>query len=259
MAEDYIQFMSRIKHKLNIDLTLYKEAQMKRRLTSLRDKRGFRNFDLYFKALDTDDALLSEFVDRITINVSSFFRNSNRWDVLQNSILPALIEHKSSIKIWSAACSTGEEPYSMAMMLKTHFPDVKATIIATDIDDNILNRARSGIYQSQSLVDVPTTLQQAYFEERSGRYYIHEDLKRMITFKKHDLLKDPYPDHTDLIICRNVLIYFTDQAKERIYTNISESLNPNGVLFVGSTEQIFSPDKYDLQLLDTFFYQKSTD
>lgn len=253
---DYIDFISRIKAKLGIDLNLYKETQMKRRITTLRNKRGFPNFPSYFNALDSDEILLKEFIDRLTINVSEFYRNPKRWDVLQKTVLPLLIRQKKELRIWSAACSTGEEPYSLAMMLKEYFPQITFQIQATDIDEGVLKRAQQGVYQEQALKALPPSMRKKYFTEQLGLYTIDDALKSEIIFRKHNLLADSYPRNIDLVLCRNVLIYFTDEAKEIIYQNFSKALHSNGVLFVGSTEQIFSPSKYDLGLMETFFYQK---
>ncbi|WP_330949570.1 CheR family methyltransferase [Virgibacillus sp. MG-45] len=253
---DYEKFISLINSKLGIDLALYKEAQMKRRLTSLRSKRGYNDFESYFRALDKDDELLKEFVDRITINVSEFYRNPKRWDVLRDTILPMITKENSSITIWSAACSTGEEPYTLAMLMKEYFPQVSAKIIATDIDINALSKAKEGVYNEQALKDLPTPLKKKYFTFENMLYKVSPSLKSGIIFKQHNLLKDAYPKDVHLIVCRNVLIYFTDTAKNEIYQNFSKSLHKDGVLFVGSTEQIFNPDRYDFKLLDTFFYGK---
>ncbi|API90407.1 MULTISPECIES: CheR family methyltransferase [Virgibacillus] len=255
MDKDYTQFIAKVKTKLGIDLHLYKETQMKRRLTSLRNKRGYKDFASYYRALGQDKRLLNEFVDRLTINVSEFYRNPIRWEVLQTSVLPKLVE-QSPFTIWSAACSTGEEPYSVAMMLAEHFPNASYRIIATDIDEAALDKAKQGIYQKQALKDLPEKFITKYFTDQQGLYYLSPSIKQRVTFRKHNLLADTYPNNIDLIICRNVLIYFTDEAKEEIYQRFSQALNKNGVLFVGSTEQIFHPEKYQLRLLDTFFYQK---
>src|SRR5699024_7685665 len=111
-----------------------------------------------------------------------------------------------------------------------------------DIDDKVLERAQVGVYNEQALKDLPLHKKSTYFTFKNDQYYIDDQLKRNITFKKHDLLKERYPQNIDLIVCRNVLIYFTDAAKEYIYTNLSKSLCKNGILFVGSTEQIFNPN-----------------
>lgn len=257
MSIEYSDFIKYIKRKLGIDLFLYKETQMKRRITSLREKRGFTDFNSYSMALDKDNLLLQELIDRITINVSEFYRNPKRWEVLKNKVLPILFDDNREITIWSAACSTGEEPYSLAMMLSEYFPDYRFKIIATDIDEQALAKAKQGIYQEQALKDLPTELKNKYFRVEHKLYYIDPKLKEMIQFKKHNLLADPYPTKINLIVCRNVLIYFTDNAKAIIYSNFSKALVDKGILFVGSTEQIFTPQTYNLSLVDTFFYQKN--
>ncbi|HLR08132.1 MAG TPA: protein-glutamate O-methyltransferase CheR [Bacillota bacterium] len=257
MSEEYATFKSYIKQKFDIDLSLYKEAQMKRRLTSLRNRRGFKNFIDYYKALESDEALANEFMDRITINVSEFYRNPKRWEILQKVIFPRFIHKKRNITIWSAGCSTGEEPYSLALLLKEYFPNLAADIIATDIDNNVLKKAQQGRYQKQALKNLSDYLKKKYFVYEDGFFQIDASLQNMITFKKHNLLADAFPNRIDLIVCRNVLIYFTDEAKSIIYQHLSEALNPNGILFVGSTEQIFNPQQYGLSLVDTFFYQKN--
>ncbi|MBP1969609.1 chemotaxis protein methyltransferase CheR [Virgibacillus natechei] len=257
MTKEYNDFIYRINRKLGIDLNLYKEAQMKRRITSLRDKRGFATFTSYYEALNNEELLLKEFVDRLTINVSEFYRNPKRWDVLQKTILPLLVNQKQQqLSIWSAACSTGEEPYTIAIMMKELFPDVDFSITATDIDESALHSAKQGVYKEQALKELPQSIKKKYFTKKNGLYDIDYTIKQLVTFKKHNLLADKYPRNIDLIVCRNVLIYFTDTAKDIIYRNFSACLNKDGVLFVGSTEQIFSANKYDLNVIDTFFYQK---
>jgi len=258
MSKDYIQFISRINRKLGIDLSLYKEAQMKRRITSLRNKRGYTDFVSFYRALEEDETLLEEFTKRLTINVSEFYRNPKRWDVLEKEIITLLVTKKNKLTIWSAACSTGEEPYSISMLLSETFPDIQATIIATDIDEFVLKQAKQGVYQEQSLKNLSPYFKKKYFTHENNLYYINKSVKNTIAFKKHNLLADHYPENVDLLICRNVLIYFTDQAKEIIYQKFSSSLNEQGILFVGSTEQIFNSDRYNLKLFDTFFYQKNS-
>lgn len=252
----YEKFTDNVYEKFGLNLKLYKEAQMKRRLTSLRNKNGFNNFTSYYAAIEQDVALRDEFIDRITINVSEFYRNPQRWDVLRDKIIPKLIAGKNNIRIWSAACSTGEEPYSLAILLKEHYSHINVSIIASDIDDNALNRAREGCYESAALQHIPKSKKSKYFTYKDNKYYVDPSLKKLITFQKHNLLENPYPRNIDLIVCRNVLIYFTDEAKREIYSKFSQSLVSNGVLFVGSTEQIFQPQEYNFKLFDTFFYEK---
>lgn len=254
--DTYSVFTAKWKQLTGVDLTLYKEAQMKRRLTSLYEKKGFQSFKDFAAALEKDQALLNETLDRMTINVSEFYRNYKRWEVLETAILP-LIKTSKPLKIWSAACSTGEEPYTLAMLLDQQKGLSGYQIMATDIDEKALEKAKKGVYQERSLQEVPTSVKDRYFTQNANRSYeVKPEIKKNITFKKHNLLADRYEQDFDLIVCRNVFIYFTESAKEELYLKMAHSLKKNGVLFVGSTEQIFNPEKFGLNPADTFFYQK---
>lgn len=254
--DTYSVFTTKWKQLTGVDLTLYKEAQMKRRLTSLYEKKGFQSFKDFAAALEKDQALLNETLDRMTINVSEFYRNYKRWEVLETAILP-LIKTSRPLKIWSAACSTGEEPYTLAMLLDQQKGLPGYQILATDIDEKALEKAKKGVYQERSLQEVPLSVKDRYFTQNANRSYeVKTEIKKNITFKKHNLLADRYEQDFDLIVCRNVFIYFTESAKEELYLKMAHSLKKNGVLFVGSTEQIFNPEKFGLVPADTFFYQK---
>lgn len=253
---DYEIFVDRVKRKTGIDLALYKEAQMKRRLTSLYEKKGCTSFVDFFAAMEKDRALMDEFLDRMTINVSEFYRNGKRWEVLDKKILPRLLKLSPRLKVWSAACSTGEEPYSLAMVLSKQVSLAQITIQATDLDDNAIAKAKAAVYPERSLVEVPVDMKAKYFEQEGSFFKVLPQIKKTVNFNKHNLLKDTYNRNFDLIVCRNVMIYFTEEAKEQIYANFSKALKPGGVLFVGSTEQIFNPAKYDFEVEDTFFYRK---
>ncbi len=253
---DYTQFIANVKKKTGIDLSLYKEAQMKRRLTSLYEKRKCRDFTEYFDLIRSDRSMMDEFLDRMTINVSEFYRNGQRWEVLDNKIIPQLLKQSKTLKCWSAACSTGEEPYSMAMVLSNHMPLREVSILATDLDQGVLDKAGVGLYPDRSLKEVPADMKKKYFTQEGQFYQVTDEVKRTVAFKKHNLLEDSYGSGFDLIVCRNVMIYFTEEAKDQIYTNFAKALKPGGILFVGSTEQIFSPDRYGLESEETFFYKK---
>src|SRR5699024_8674464 len=127
---------------------------------------------------------------------------------------------------------------------------INVSILATDIDDKILEKARQGIYKPQALKDLPEDKKSRYFTLKNNEYHVDNKLKEQITFLNHNLLHDSYPRNVDLIVCRNVLIYLTDKAKIAIYHKFSNSLRPGGILFLGSTEQIFNPHNYQLSLYD---------
>lgn len=253
---DYATFIENIKKKTSIDLSYYKEAQMKRRLTSLYEKKGFRNFNDFYNAIHREEELLEEFLDRMTINVSEFYRNGQRWDVLDKIIFPELLQTNKKPKVWSAACSTGEEPYSLAMVLTSHIPLRDISIFATDLDAGAIERAKVGLYPERAVKEVPPNVLKEHFHSEGSYFQVNDDIKRTVTFKQHNLLDDRYDLGYDLIVCRNVMIYFTEEAKDKIYMNFAKSLRPGGILFVGSTEQIFNPAKYGFESAETFFYRK---
>ena len=256
MENDFQDFIKNFNRMTGIDLSLYKEAQMKRRLMSLYEKRGFKSFKDYFQGISKDKELLDELLDRMTINVSEFFRNYKRWEVLEKKILPNLIKSNSSLKVWSAACSTGEEPYTLAMILSNTLKQNSFQIIASDIDAKALQKAKDGIYLDRALNEVPLSYKKKYFAQVGSMNKVIDSIKGNIQFKKQNLLADSFGGPYDLIVCRNVMIYFTEEAKDLLYHKFAAALRPGGILFVGSTEQIFTPNKYGLETEDTFFYKR---
>ncbi|WP_274651645.1 CheR family methyltransferase [Paenibacillus humicola] len=256
---DFAAFVNRIKEKTEIDLSQYKEVQMKRRLMTLRQKHGFSSFAAYMNALEKDGGLMNEFLDRMTINVSEFWRNPGRWEAVEKRFLPEMLQadpHRR-IKLWSAACSTGEEPYTLAMIASELGALERTSILATDIDRNVLQKAAQGIYRDRAVRDVPQTYLNAYIQMREpDSFAVDDKLKRAVSFQQQNLLQDKFDSGFDLIVCRNVMIYFTEDAKRELYRKFSQALRPGGILFVGSTEQIFSPSQFGLESVETFFYRR---
>ena len=161
------------------------------------------------------------------------------------------------LKVWSAACSTGDEPYSLAMVLGEQLGFGHFEIIATDMDKEVLKKAEKGEYVRKSVSGLPSHYQNKYIEDIGGvRVRVSDKLRSSITFKRHNLLRDPYPRDMHLIVCRNVMIYFTEDAKDEIYRKFSASLRPNGIFFVGSTEQIIGASEYGFKGIQSFFYEK---
>lgn len=257
MTDSYETFKKDVLVLTKIDLNAYKERQMKRRIDSLIAKHHYTTYTQYVEALKKDKVLFEEFVNYLTINVSEFYRNPEQWTLLERQILPELLKKSPTLKIWSAACSTGDEPYSLVMLLTRFMPLSKIKIIATDIDKQVLDKARMGLYNIKSLKGLPDEFIKKYFKEVSATsYQISDEIKKCVEFKEHNLLKDPYPDRCDLIVCRNVLIYFTEEAKDAIYRKFNASLKQGCFLFVGSTEQIIQPEKIGYDTYQSFFYRK---
>ena len=256
--DKYETFKQKVYKLIGIDLSCYKEKQMKRRISSLIIRNNFNDFDDYYTGLKDDSKLLDNFINYLTINVTEFYRNPTQWQVLENDILPELLNNNSNLNIWSSACSTGEEPYSLVMLLNKFLPLEKISILATDIDENVMDRAIMGIYSEKTLKNLPKEFVNKYFEKIGNSFQINQSVKKRVKFQKLNLLSDNYSKNNDLIICRNVMIYFTEEAKNTMYRKFYDSLNNQGVLFVGSTEQIILPDRYNFKTAKTFFYKKNT-
>lgn len=258
MIKDYEDFKKFILQQTTIDLNAYKERQMKRRIDTLIARNKFKDYDSYCNAIKVGKDLMEEFVNYITINVSEFYRNPALWKTLEDVILPDLInKFGSNLKIWSAACSTGDEPYSLAMVLAKKVPLSKVHIYATDIDEQVLAKAKDGVYGANSLKGLPDEYKNKYFEKMGDRFYkISDEIKKCVEFKKANLLRDAYPTGMHLIVCRNVMIYFTEEAKEDIYKKFNNSLVKDGCLFVGNTEQIINYKELGYSFDKLFFYRK---
>lgn len=258
MFDNYEKFKKDVLALTNIDLNFYKEKQMRRRIDTIATKHGCSNYDDYVRVLKTDHEKFDAFVNFLTINVSEFYRNPDQWKLMDETVIPKLLKEQGrNLKIWSAACSTGDEPYSLVMALSKHIPLSNIRVLATDIDKRVLANAQTGLYNQKSIANVPEDLKKKYFKQVGQSFQIADEIKRCVTFKEHNLLKDPYPKDFDLILCRNVVIYFTDEAKNMIYKQFHASLKKHGVLFIGSTEQITNYKELNYERLSSFYFEKN--
>ena len=257
MAYDYEYFKKAVFDLTKIDLNAYKEKQMKRRIDTLISKNKIVGYENYVSVLKTDQTKFEEFVNYLTINVSEFYRNVDQWQLLDKDVFPELISrYGKNLKIWSAACSTGDEPYSLVMALSRHLPLNQIRIYATDLDKQVIEKAKLGLYGEKSVAGVPADLKMKFFTKIGPSYQISDEVKSRVEFKEHNLLKDTYPTDFHLIVCRNVLIYFTEEAKDEVFRKFQKSLKPGGYLFIGSTEQIINYREVGFDRKNSFFYQR---
>jgi len=255
-VDSYEIFLDNLHKYLHLDLKGYKRPQMERRINSLMRTLQIENYDSFIRRMQEDQRIFNRFLDHLTINVSEFFRNKSQWDVLKDKILPVLLENNKSLKIWSAGCSTGEEPYTLAMLLAEHFPQAKYSILATDFDLRVLSKAKTGLYAAKEISGIPENYLKKYLIKVNDNYQVKDELRKSINFQKHNLLKDVFDTNFDLILCRNVVIYFTEETKNLLYRRFYNSLRSKGVLFTGSTEQIIQAREIGFTSLAIFFYQK---
>lgn len=256
---EWLSFRGTLERAIGVPLGQYKEPQMKRRLASVMGRYGIGSWQEFSRRIAADERLLGTVRDTLTINVSEFFRQPDRFRALQTVYLPRLLQERRALRLWSAGCSIGCEPYTLAIVLNEVDPAGRHSVLATDVDMPALSRAQDGRgYLPAEVRSVPPELLEKYFvAELGGTYRVVDEVKRRVTFRRHDLLKDPYPTNMDLILCRNVVIYFTDEAKRYIYQRFAEALRPGGYLFIGGSEMIMASRELGLAVDSTSIYQKA--
>ncbi len=260
LLRDFEQFKQRLKARTGLDLDQYKFDQTYRRIWTMTERAGFQKFTDYFQYLAQDESRLHAFLDRLAINVSELFRNPEQFELLHKEVLPSLLKRSPQLKVWSAGCSYGAEAYSIAILLHELAPNRGHQVLGTDIDQEVLERARRGVFQPSDMRNVPPAYLQKYFRpvEENGRsgYQADPTLQKYLRFERHNLLADPYPQGFDLIACRNVVIYFSEEAKERIFREFYRALKPGGYLFLGNTERILNHHYIGYENPYAFYYRK---
>ena len=253
---EFLEFKNQVHKKFGLDLNSYKEKQLKRRLDNLLIKKKILNYGEFFKVLAGDRKEYHDFLDYLTINVSEFFRDVKMFQVLENKVIPELMTKTNNLKMWSAACSIGAEPYSLAIIMNELSPGKAHKIDATDLDQSILQKAQQGEYSADAVKNISKERLKKYFLGQDNKYLVKPEIKSKVKYRQHDLLADNYPRGYDLILCRNVTIYFVREAQDKINQQFSNSLNPGGYLFIGGSETIFNYAEFGLDKIFPCFYKK---
>jgi chemotaxis protein methyltransferase CheR len=259
-AEEYTYLKKKIKEFTEFDLDNYGAGQMIRRLDGfiLRVKAG--SVAQYCQMLERDVHEAEKLKDFLTINVSEFFRDPAHFKILQEKVLPSLLHNNLKLNIWSAGCSNGSEAYSIAIILEKLSPYRTHRILATDIDKNILSQAAAGgPYKASDIRNVPPALVEKYFTGSGDEIRVIDKISGKVIFKHQDLTRDVFEKGFDLIVCRNVVIYFSDEAKKILRKKFMEALKPGGVLFIGATETMLDASDTGLRRLSPCFYEKTAD
>lgn len=248
------KFNQWVLENFGIQLDAYKEGQMQRRITNIMLTSGAKDLKAYSELLAYDQKAKQAFLEHITINVTEFYRNKVIFDGFSKILTQQIFPQFSKPKIWSAACSVGAEPYSIALVLEKN-QLTAPKILATDIDHSILKQAQAGIYRATELKNVSKQELAQFFTLNSEGYQVKPIVKNRVLFKRHDLLRDPY-EKQHVIVCRNVTIYFKPEARDAVYQKFSDSLVKGGILFTGATETIPFSEQFGLKKIDSFVYQK---
>ncbi len=255
---EYTLLKRRIRELIGIDINAYKPQQMRRRLDAFVARRAGDAVSDFCRNLGADTAALEEMRNMLTINVSEFFRDPLQFQRLERDVLPELLAPAGKrLKIWSSACSHGEEPYSVALSLADLNAAARASILATDIDRVVLAKAKAGgPYLSQEIRNVSPKRLETYFTRTGDTYHVGEALRKRVEFRELNLLSDRFDSGFDLIICRNVMIYFSDETKARLFEQFHDALSPDGVLFVGGTEALLGGESRGFERIGGNFYRK---
>jgi chemotaxis protein methyltransferase CheR len=243
MIDDFAALKRFIEQTLKIQCGNYKEDYIKRRLLSRMRSTNTSNYTEYLKYLKENAPELEALRNALTINVTEFFRDNDVYEFLKNTILPDLFRQRKRIRIWCAGCSTGEEPYSIAMILSdliAQNKEISAQIFATDIDKVVLARAQEGIFSQKAMVKLsPVQIQRHFTKLTDDTYQVKPHLKELIRFRPHDLMSGvPVARWLDLITCRNVTIYFNEKQKDELAQIFHGALVSGGYYIMGKTEYL---------------------
>jgi two-component system, chemotaxis family, CheB/CheR fusion protein len=244
---EFEALLSYLKQSRGFDFTAYKRSSLMRRVLVRMQTMGVKSYGTYLDFLQVDPEEFTRLFNTILINVTSFFRDPPTWDVLRESVIPRLVGTSGStgaIRVWSAGCASGEEAYSIAMLLAEAVGPAafreRVKIYATDVDEEALNQARHAVYGERTAEDVPPPLLEKYFDRQDDRFMFNKELRRSVIFGRHDLIQDAPISRVDLLVCRNCLMYFNTEAQARILARFHFALVPSGVLFLGKAETLLA-------------------
>lgn len=261
-SDQYIYVRNSVKEILGIDISHYKDKQMRRRLDAWLSRSKQTTWNEYFSVIGSEKDERTRFRNYITINVSEFFRDIDRWKTLEENVLPLLLRKNNSsltnrINVWSAGCSIGAEAYSLAILLDEMSPGHSHYILASDLDQNALSIARGGgPYIENDIKCVSPERRLKYFEYREDKPYLCKKINNKVKFIEQNILTDPFEQGFDLIVCRNVVIYFTNEAKDLLFKKFHAALRPGGILFLGGTEIMSHPREIGFENFEISFYKK---
>ncbi|MFZ3060478.1 MAG: protein-glutamate O-methyltransferase CheR [Candidatus Methanoperedens sp.] len=234
-----------IKRKIGFNCEQYKQAHLKRRLAVRLRATQSKSYKEYAEVLLKNLAEEKQLKETLTVNVTELFRNPETYEAFRATVLPELIKSRGenrTLKVWSAGCSNGEEPYSIAIMLAEYLGIAarryNISIMGTDIDEDSLNKAGLGIFHPKQLEKISKERLERFFIKKDNNYQVTDEIHRMVTFKNHDLISGPKLSGFDIIFCRNVTIYFEQKLQEKLYFDFYNALKDGGYFVMGKTETL---------------------
>ena len=243
---DFDAYRNLIYNESGIHFTATNRSILESRLKEQLRVTSVPDVKTYFNTISKDKEELKGFLDSITTNLTRFFRNQAHFDALEHHVIPELMKSKAgsnTIKIWSAGCSTGEEPYTIAMLLSEVLPPTwKFEIVASDISLKCLMTGKEGFYANNRTEGVPENYLKKYFDKVEGGYKVHSDIMSKIRFDYHNLKNDSGLRNIDVVFCRNVIIYFDEAAQTSVINRFWEAMAAKSFLFIGHSESLFGMD-----------------
>ena len=265
--ESFEALLRYMRDSRGFDFTGYKRTSLIRRVRHRMDQAGFDDYDAYLDVLQASADEFAALFNTILINVTAFFRDTEAWDFLRTEIIPTLLAERGPhdpIRVWSAGCASGQEAYSLAILLAEAIgPETfaqRVKIYATDVDELALAEARAAWYDERAVESVPTEYLARYFERQDGRYQLRKDIRRAVIFGRNDLVKDAPISRVDLLACRNTLMYLNGETQRNVLGRLHFGLAPQGVLFLGQAEMLLShSDRFTPLSLDNRVFRKLAD
>lgn len=247
--KEFSELKSIIKRKIGFNCEDYKQPHLKRRLAVRLRATESKSYRDYAQMLSKSEDEVNKLKETLTVNVTELFRNPETFDSVRNNVLPELIKQKGInkvIKVWSAGCSNGEEPYSIAIMLNEFLGHsikrYNISIQATDIDDDSIAKAETAIFQPKQLEKIgQERINRFFIKKDNNNYQVIDEVKKLVKVKRHDLISGPKFSGFDIIFCRNVTIYFEQKLQEILYMNFYNALNDGGYFVMGKTETLVGP------------------
>jgi chemotaxis protein methyltransferase CheR len=257
-TDDFVALCELVRRLCGVDLLQYKRGQMERRVRTFAQRRGTPDLAAYGARLKADKEELDAFLDRVTINVSHLWRHEDQWVALGKTILPELAE-KGRVRCWSAGSSYGAEAFTLAAIAKDSIPHARVEIQGTDLDRRMVERARKGYFTAEDARTAPPALLKKWFDPADeGGWQAKPELMRMTRFEVGDLLRMPVQaGRFDLIMCRNTVIYFTEEVRDALHARLATALAPGGYLVVGTSERVADPRALGLTSPFHFIYRKN--
>ncbi len=261
------QFLKEIAPLLGLQWRPFQRRGIKRKVERRIYELGFSCFDEYHLKVRQDPDEKGSLSKILTVTLSRFFRDQEVFDTLGHSIFPPILQNKAEgeLNIWSVGCASGEEPYSLSLLwnqqFKKDYPEVRLFVLATDIDEKMLRRAKEGRYKKSSLREMPMKILQEYFNEEDGLFVLHPSIKGSVEFKRHDILTEEPFLGMDLIFCRNlVFTYFSKESQIKVLAKLFRSLKETGYLVIGKDEALplVYPTLFIPLFSDQKIYQKFT-